>query len=170
MASIRVLFLLGAVLVRAGSLEHLLRGPHSPSPALPGCGVAHMHVAPRCELAQRRRHEDCVAALLDLRLRGGGARNKWRRKQNQNRASGGGYGSNQGAGGGGGNTAGKRVGKSEGTNSPAGLAGLAGLFQTRWQNFPRNAGAQRRDTREEEESMSSEVMYVDSQGNEVPAR
>jgi len=167
MASIRVLFLLGAVLVRAGSLEPLLRGPHSPSPALPGWGVAPLDGAPRPKPAKpggRGR------ALLVLRLGGGGARNKWRRKQNQNRASSGGYGSNQGAGGGGGNTAGKRVGKSEGTNSPAGLAGLAGLFQTRWQNFPHNAGAQQRDTREEEESMSSEVMYVDSQGNEVPAR
>lgn len=147
--------LLGAMLVRAGSLEHHVRAPRAPPTSLPGAGG--------CGAAQNcgpERKVDRVAVLLGLR--GGGARNKWRRKQNQNRAAGGGYGSSAGAGGG---TAGKRVG-SEGDSVGTGLK-----FQTRWQNFPRNAGNRRRDVSEEEEEfMSSEVMYVDSQGNEVPAR
>ena len=120
-----------------------------------------------------------------LGLRGGGARNKWRRKQNQNRASGSGYGSNRAAAeaapGKGEDTRGAhgwRRGGDIGKNG-AGRGGRgAAAFQNRWDRFPRGGrrGWQTREVDEEDEesrevdSDGNEVVYVDSQGNEVGAR
>ena len=115
-----------------------------------------------------------------LGLRGGGARNKWRRKQNRARGAGNGASGDRAAA-----AAGKGGGQ-------PGDQFQRAAFQAQWQNFLRGAGRwqgfQRRapgrgswqgpPQSEEESFMSSRevdsegnvVVYVDSQGNEIPAR
>ena len=110
-----------------------------------------------------------------LRLRGGGTRNKWRRKQNKN------HGSTAGNGRGG---YGHHRGRRDSGVKPTGGAGgeEQDRFFSRWSRFSQHVrgGARNRPaaTKEqgdlfssssEEDSDGSNVMYVDEHGNEVPA-
>lgn len=183
MATVTMLLIGGLLLVPAGSREQCptsyvvqprldgVTGPWglfltSIPRSLPCLTCARL---PGLEDEQRQK----IAVLLSLR--GGGARNKWRRKQNRNRVA----GKDSGA-------ARPGVAAAQEAHGPS--------FQAHWQNFKRGAGRwqgfqpgsrdrgtrrqARADVSEEASFISSrevdsdgnEVVYVDSQGNEVPAR
>ena len=118
----------------------------------------------------------CAMPLLGLR--GGGTRNKWRRKQNQNRGTGAGYGAHRVPEGNSAKTGRRGAGEGEFQRGAEGTR-----FHSRWNSFRgfgrggvRYAHMQASEdednsfaTSREVDSEGNEVIYVDSQGNEIPA-
>jgi hypothetical protein len=179
-----LVLLLGEALVPTGTHPELLlesaAQPRRPGVlACPWGAQWALARAPSAKVASASADDGVVAAAM-LGLRGGGARNKWRRKQNRARGASDGAGGSRAA-----------AAACKGGGQPDDQF-RRDAFQSRWQNFPRGAGRwqgfQRRapgrgawqghPQSEEESFMSSRevdsegnvVVYVDSQGNEIPAR